>query len=584
MTTSRATWMMLLCVLVALMAAGPVGCGGSKTNEEQERLTEGAKIPEYFKNIPADSPYVFAAIKPVPFDLVSKPILESYGATMDSTRRIFASEIDAQDPQYVSKGAKVMLAVLDELDGKLTREGLGSLGIAVEGLSAFYGIGIYPVMRMDLADGAKFEKMLARVEGKVGEKLPTRTFRGVTYRELTIDGIHLPIVIQGSELILGMVHSSFYDKYMGLALGKEKPAKSLYTDNAVLGVLKKYKYKPYMAGYVDVKALTAAFVDDALKAQPTSLTGQSLKAVVQLSEQDTAEIGACKAEIMQMAAEHPRVVFGYEELNKNEMRFAMGLESTSALHKAMLASRAPLPGHGSENNRGAMLGVGMGFNLQALVNNLRPLLEKIHNQPYTCAAFSELNKAAEELYFSTQSLPQEVLNLRGFQLSLRDFDFSDGQLKRLAMTLVLRTENPGALVDMVKPMSPELQSLTLTPNGQPVAVNMNMLQLMLPGIPAPMVAMTSDGLGISIGAGMEDDMVGALKNAPVGVTPLFSFVYDMRRIGEAIQKALPPGSMGESEEMTMSVLKMYERFGMATFDVELREEGTFVRTKLQLAY
>jgi hypothetical protein len=99
-----------------------------------------------------------------------------------------------------------------------------------------------------------------------------------------------------------------------------------------------------------------------------------------------------------------------------------------------------------------------------------------------------------------------------------------------------------------------------------------------------MVAMTSDGLGISIGAGMEDDMVGALKNAPVGVTPLFSFVYDMRRIGEAIQKALPPGSMGESEEMTMSVLKMYERFGMATFDVELREEGTFVRTKLQLAY
>jgi hypothetical protein len=584
MTTSRATWMLLLCALIGLMSAGPMGCGGSKTNEEQERLTEGAKIPEYFKHIPADSPYVFASIKPVPFDLVSKPMLEAYGSTLSSTRTMLSNEIASQDPEYVDKQSRLALAVLEELDGKLTREGLGSLGIAVEGLSSIYGIGIYPVMRMELADGAKFEQMLARVEGKVGEKIPTRTFQGITYRELTIEEVNLPIVIQGSELILGVVHQSFYDRFMGMALGKEKPAKSLYDDNRVLSVLKKYKYKPYMTGYVDTQLLASAMFDDMLKAQPMTLTGQSMRALVKPSENDQAEMANCKAEMMQIAAQHPRFVFGYEELNKTEMRLAMGLESSSPLHKALLASRAPLPGHGSDNNRSAMVGMGMGFNLQALVDNLRPVLEGVQNKPYTCVALTEMNNMAQESYFSMQGLPQDALNLRGMQFSLRDFDFSDGQLKMLKATLVLRTQDPAALVELIKPMSPELQSLALSDNGTPVALNISMLQAMLPGIPAPMIAMTKDGLGISIGEGMESDMVGVLKNSPAGPTPVLAFVYDMRRLVAAIHRAMPEGAMGESEEMFMSMLKAYEKFGSLSSELELREEGTFVRTRVQFAY
>lgn len=584
MMTSRATWMLLLFVLIGLMAAGPVGCGGSKGSDEQALLTEGAKIPEYFKNIPADSPYVFAAIKPVPFDLISKPILDSYGQTITSTRQLMANEMANMDPQYIGKEQRLAAAVLEELDGKMSREGLASLGIAVEGLSAFYGIGIYPVMRMELADGGKFEQMIARVEGKVGEKVPTRTFQGVTYRELTIDEVQVPIVIQGSDLIIGMVHSSFYDKYMGVALGKDKPAKSLYNDNRVLSVLKKYKFKPYMAGYVDTQLLASAFFDDMLKAQPTTLTGQSLKGIAQLSAEDTTMLSACKAEMMQIAAEHPRFVFGYEELNKNEMRLSMGLESSSALHKALLASRAPLPGYGTENNKGAMVGMGMGLNLQALVNNLRPLMERTQNAPYQCGALTGVNEMSQEMYFSMQGMPQEVLNLRGVQFSLKDFDFSDNQLKRLLATLVIRTENPTALLDLIKPMSPELQSLTLADNGQPVSLNIAMLQGVLPGIPAPMIAMTKDGLGLSIGDGAENDMASVLKNAPAGDTPAFSAVYDMRRLMAALQRAMPAGAMGESENMFMSMMKTYEKFGPISMDMELREEGSFVRTRLILAY
>jgi hypothetical protein len=133
-------------------------------------------------------------------------------------------------------------------------------------------------------------------------------------------------------------------------------------------------------------------------------------------------------------------------------------------------------------------------------------------------------------------------------------------------------------------MSPELQSLTLADNGQPVSLNIAMLQGILPGIPAPMIAMTKDGLGLSIGDGAENDMASVLKNAPAGDTPAFSAVYDMRRLMAALQRAMPAGAMGESEDMFMSMMKTYEKFGPITMDMELREEGSFVRTRLILAY
>ena len=64
----------------------------------------------------------------------------------------------------------------------LGREGFESLGLSLEAHSVIYGVGVFPVFRMTLKDGAVFDAAMKRIEEKGNLKPEMRDLGGVKYR------------------------------------------------------------------------------------------------------------------------------------------------------------------------------------------------------------------------------------------------------------------------------------------------------------------------------------------------------------------------------------------------------------------
>ncbi|MEM1348371.1 MAG: hypothetical protein AAGI01_07455, partial [Myxococcota bacterium] len=111
----------------------------------------------------------------------------------------------------------------------------------------------------------------------------------------------------------------------------------------------------------------------------------------------------------------------------------------------------------------------------------------------------------------------------------------------------------------------------LTPNGQPVPVPLPpKVTAAVPNMPTPYLVMTGDGLGVALGEGMNDALIGTMTEEPTP-TPVFTMGYDISRLYDLVSKVAP------DDPEFASMMEMYKRFGAALFDVNLEERGVYTR-------
>lgn len=127
---------------------------------------------------PATTPYVFANLKSIP-----KPVMESWLALVAPFNQAHGELLAAlrADLAELPPAVQALVPLLEVTQGKLSYAGLEEMGLRPDGLGAFYGVGLVPVLRMELGDAGKFRKLVADYEHKRGAALPVDKIEDQAY-------------------------------------------------------------------------------------------------------------------------------------------------------------------------------------------------------------------------------------------------------------------------------------------------------------------------------------------------------------------------------------------------------------------
>jgi hypothetical protein len=478
--------------LFAVLAVVVVACDRSDAPVEPTY-----EMNALLDHVPADTPYVAANLARLPDDFVDtwlvrlQPVLEEMQTQLSAAR----ADLEQADPA-ANAGAALPLAVIRELDGKLSRTGLESLGLDIGAHSAVYGIGAFPVVRIGLSDPGALRATVQRVFDGAGLEVPEESFQGVSYWRLAADHqeevpVGLYLAILDGHLAAGVLPPSAEQQLLPAFLGLEMPTDS-DAGAALLALNEAHDYSPYGSGILDLHRLADQFL------QPGALTASAIAAS---GNSRLSSLGpACVSEIHSIIDQAPRMTVGTTELSGAAIGYQYRVESPSTLAGRLMDLVAEIPAVEAVSAR--MLDFAFGMRLGAVRDFVQQTAAAIVADPFACEQLQDLNEgAADALARLEQPMPPLVNNFRGIRLSLDDVRIDGATMPADARGhLAVHVEKPEMFVGMAQMFLPDLSNLSITAGDPPVRVPESLL-------PAPdmvaYAAMSKDAIGLSVGAGEE---------------------------------------------------------------------------------
>ena len=463
--------------------------------------------------VPADTPYVVANLD----------VLD------DATRKVLMAQADAQLPSQLAQmdaaadrlaekdpdGARLLRALRAEFNGKTVEGFAQSAGLDMKGYSAFYGLGLAPVLRFQLADPAAFDAFVGRLETAYGKKFEVVSEGKQSYRRYVS-------AESGTEVILATVVKQAVAALLPLdapktmlreALGLDRPQKSLQDDGRLADLAKAKGYKKWVVGEFDLtRALPLALGGkDALanamrKARAvaeSAKTGEPVANQLQIPPE-------CSTDAARIAARVPTVSFGYTRLDANHQDGRLDIALADDISKAFSGLKVELPGLGQDGT--APFDVSLALPIADLRTFWMAQAEAVAAKPFTCPALSDLNEGFAKLGPATQKAAIPPFgDLLGVRLALDTLtDNPTSSLPTFSGRLVLATSNPTGLLAMGQMMVPALAQLKVSNDGKPVALPQQMAGML--GQPG-WVAMGDKALALGVGTGEDAKLADTLKEA-----------------------------------------------------------------------
>ena len=475
-----------------------------------------------FDYVPFNTPYIAGNLEPIP-DEVINVFLQRFQPVLDSMQNELgkaSQAMEARDAQqHGDDGARLIHAIFQELDGKLSRQGMESLGFDLPSHKVMYGMGAFPVVRIGLSDADDLRATIQRILANSGINTPELDHKGVSYWRLGDDGagdgsVALYITILEDHLALSILPQIAETDLLPAFLGLEMPGES----NAAARLAElnaEHDYSPYASGILDLQSLAEEFINpDSAFARVMAASG----------EYDPADMTPeCTSEIRGLISNMPRMTVGTKELTPAAIAMQYRVETEPSLAQQLtgLVARIPIANPLSQR----ILEFSFGMRFGAARDFLREKAADIMENPYLCSHFQSINESAAETFAQlNQPMPPLVNNFRGLRLSLSEITMSNSIPENGRGLIAVHVEQPEMFVGMAQMFLPDLTELALAPDEPPV-------QLPASLIPVPNVvayaALTSEAIGLSVGDGEEDNLPEYLaeKAGPEGV--FMSIAYDM---------------------------------------------------------
>jgi hypothetical protein len=465
--------------------------------------------------VPADTPYVIANLD----------VLD------DSTRAALLSQADAQLPGQVAQmkaaadeikdpdNARLFKAFIAEIDGKTAEAFAQNTGLDVKGYSAFYGLGLSPVARIELSDPKAFEAFVGRLETAYGKKLDTASVGGQSYRKhvSTEAGTQVILAVVGKQAVAALLPADASESMLRQALGLDRPAKSLQEDGRLETLAKDKGYKPYAVGQLDV-ARTLALVSSGkdpffsamFKAHAESeaaKTGEPVANQMQIPP-------TCQADAARIAARVPSMSFGYTTLDSKQQSARVDLALADDIVKAFSGLKVGLPGLGS--NGDAPFDLSIALPMKDVRTFWSAQADAVAAKPFTCPALLDMNDQFAKIGQLAQRAAMPPFgDMQGLRIVLDSFaPDPNATLPKFSGRVLLASSNPTGLIAMGQMAMPALGQLKLSNDGKPVALPADMTATL--GQPA-WVATSDKALVLGIGTG-EDGKLGDMLKSPEGDT------------------------------------------------------------------
>jgi hypothetical protein len=553
-----ARWRALLPgVLVVLLSA----CGDRQPPAEQGLLS----------HVPADTPYVFTNLQPLPEAAAGK-LLALYEQAVTWYRERLASETQPPVGSDAAKAWRLADALLAELQGKLNPEGYAELGLRLDGRVLVYGEGLAPVLRIELADGQKVRELIARIERRAGLQAPRALYGDTEYLRIDLEALRLLIGVRGNELIAGLVPAERESELLPRLFGEERPATTLAHSGEFEQLLRSYQLPGYGDGYVSLERLGGRLQQLSSAGAGGSVPGADAN---------------CRALVEGLLGGVPRLVMGTTEASGERYGIRMVAETSPAVGQVLAGLAYPVPGLGVPTD--ALFAMGLGVDIPRLRGGLRQLLQYLARSRGDCAL---VDAAAIE-----QAIPQLELVLgpmtamfKGLYLELIDLqlDPETRQPRDLRLRALAEVDDPRGVFAMAGMLNPELAQLQVPEDGTPVAVP---AQLLPPAVPPLQVAIRERSLVVTAGADGDRLARELLAAAPATPAPLLAVSYNFERLGRLLQQGTEPLAALAAEQQGLSpeqvvadlqgMLRMYQAYRVIAFSLTADARGLVLDERIE---
>lgn len=483
-------------------------------------------------SVPDDTPYVLATFKPFPVDYLHKLY-----QLFEPTWRKLSSEASGS-PAF----AAGMRAAEQEL-GDLSAARLEKIGISPRARFVVYGLGAYPVWRVELLDGSRLLGFVDRVVARLGMKLPPGIQRsGRTYWLIPVPSHPswtLLMAVGPKELVMAAAPRATIDGNLPLLIG-EQPAAHPLTTAALRAIAARDGFTGQGVGYVDVTRVSA------LAADAFGLPGD------------------CRSALAGTAARAPRIGFGYDDLSGKRLAFGMVIETAPDLTTELRGLQGTLAGFDHLLESSPMFAFEVAGSLdgaRALAPRLGAWLRDLGQR---CDADGLVRAAGRVDSFASAQLPPFASGIHGLVLA---FDrLETGQpfaAPKIEGWAVADVDHADDLVSTVLMLMPGLQ-LATDGKAYPLPAT----------VPFPgHVAASHSAIALALGPHSATKAVAALRGRPVPA-PLAVLEVDYSRMGELLA-----ASGGSDPDATAAMVKA---FGRAWVQVLADERGLVVWNSFEL--
>ncbi|MBN2497406.1 MAG: hypothetical protein JXR96_22635 [Deltaproteobacteria bacterium] len=225
---------LLLCLGLFCLACQP---GERKADARPTRPLADSRLLDF---VPADTPYVFAAPQGFPAALVD---------------RIWAGWPEHETEGGEQAELRLLQAVRKELGGRIETRALKRLGFTGELRLVFYGVGLLPVLRLELADPAAVLAFVQRVLDASGAQAQVMRAGQQSYFVFEEDAARVLLAVCGRDLVLSVCPQAELEQLAPHLLGLQRPAKSLAQAGRLAEIAKRYGFRGTQVGFVDLQAL-----------------------------------------------------------------------------------------------------------------------------------------------------------------------------------------------------------------------------------------------------------------------------------------------------------------------------------------
>ena len=480
------------------------------------------------QHVPADTPYAFVTSKLLPEDLRDR-LGNYYAAQLASQRPAMESmrqqiESSEQAAEFTA-GAAQLFNVLDaffaELEGRDNAEDLRELGIEPVTRSVFYGIGLLPAMRVEIADAVKLRAMLDRVERRAGVSAGRAVHAGQDYRRIDLGGADAVLAVSDQYLIAGLLADELFERDLPLLLGSADPQRSLADSGDIQQLIERHAFTGYGEGFIKLDELIAALLGEGASRNREVMQALGIQALP-ISE-------GCMQMTRQLVAGMPRLVMGIKSADSDRLAARGIWQSSPGVSAYLQKLAAPVPGVGATYD--GLLAFGMGLDLPQLRNAIEALLRQVGKLGADCewvdpdmlqAVMPQLNLA----------LGPMTAGIKGFNLQIDDLNIDPDTLEPVDVRagLLAAVDDPRGMFALGAMFNPALASLEVPQDGSFVELPR---ELGVDTKAPPLKVAIRDHALLLLAGKASADLASRLSNA-VAVTPspLFAVDYGVYRLVE----------------------------------------------------
>ncbi|MDX1381059.1 MAG: hypothetical protein R3233_08055 [Xanthomonadales bacterium] len=484
-------------------------------------------------HVPADAPYVFANLERTPEPVVEawvermQPVMDEMQRGLDLAREeIAAAQASGESSEEDAAMIGILEAVLAELDGKLNRTGLESLGFSLQPWSVYHGLGAFPVVRIELADAQRLRDAVARVEQRAGAALKPMSMDGRNYWrvDLAEGAFGAYVAILDDQLVFALLPQAAEADWLPIALGTQAP-QAAFDASRLAAINEERGYSEHGSGFLDLVALANEFTGaDRPTARHLAAAG------VPMPVTDPA----CAADLQRIVENIPMVTGGTTELGADVLGIRYDVDLDPQVADALRSVAAPLPP--AETGEDRLLSASFGVRISPLRDFLLNQITEASQVPYGCEALAGLNQGIQgALAQLQQPLPPIITSLRGVRISLDDISPGPDAVESARGIVAIQADQPQMFVGMAQMFVPQLMEMNLQPGQPPVVLPGDLT----PQVNQPVYAAVGDSaLGFAVGADEADRLPAFLDAKADDDGLLLSVSYDVARYSALQQEMM----------------------------------------------